>query len=113
LEVPPRWPPAFLERIVRKLGGDLDAAVGPSTTSQEDEAAQDHFTERQSVLLQATRSLPRDPLHRRGIRPRCFEPLEGGIKSVIPGSASGVRGKPRFRTLLEPRTRLPNNVEPC
>jgi hypothetical protein len=51
--------PAFLDRIVRKLGGDLDTAVVPSTTSQEDEAAQDHLTERQSVLLQATRSLPR------------------------------------------------------
>lgn len=51
--------PAFLERIGRKLGGNLDAAVVPSTTSQEDEAAQDHLTERQSVLLQATRSLPR------------------------------------------------------
>ncbi|MGN7198592.1 NERD domain-containing protein [Arthrobacter sp. SAFR-044] len=51
--------PAFLERIVRKLGGNLDTAVVPSTTSQEDEAAQDHLTERQSVLLQATRSLPR------------------------------------------------------
>lgn len=51
--------PAFLERIVRKLGGNLDTAVAPSTTFQEDEAAQDHLTERQSVLLQATRSLPR------------------------------------------------------
>ena len=51
--------PAFLERIVRKPAGNLDPAVGPSTTSQEDEAAQDYLTERQSVLLQATRSLPR------------------------------------------------------
>lgn len=51
--------PAFLERIVRKLGGNMDTAVVPSTTSQEDEAAQDHLTERQSVLLQATRALPR------------------------------------------------------
>lgn len=51
--------PAFLERIVRKLDGNLDIAVVPSTTAQEDEAAQDHLTERQSVLLQATRSLPR------------------------------------------------------
>jgi DNA polymerase III delta prime subunit len=51
--------PVFLDRIVRRLGGDLDTAVVPSTTSQEDEAAQDHLTERQSVLLQATRSLPR------------------------------------------------------
>jgi hypothetical protein len=51
--------PAFLERIVRKLGGDLDTAVGPSGNPQEDEDAQDHLTERQAVLLQATRSLPR------------------------------------------------------
>lgn len=51
--------PTFLDRIVRKLGGNLDTAVAPSTTFQEDEAAQDHLTERQSVLLQATRSLPR------------------------------------------------------
>lgn len=51
--------PAFLERIVRKLSGNLDTAVVSSTTSQEDENAQDHLTERQSVLLQATRSLPR------------------------------------------------------
>lgn len=51
--------PVFLERIVRQLTGNLDTAVIPSATSQEDEAAQDHLTERQSVLLQATRSLPR------------------------------------------------------
>ncbi|MEV4990305.1 hypothetical protein MRBLMD1_002780 [Pseudarthrobacter sp. LMD1-1-1.1] len=51
--------PAFLERIVRKLGGNLDTAVIPSTTFQEDEAAQDHLTDRQSALLQASRSLPR------------------------------------------------------
>lgn len=51
--------PAFLERIVRKLSGNLDADVGPSGNQQEDEDAQDHLTERQVVLLQATRSLPR------------------------------------------------------
>jgi hypothetical protein len=51
--------PAFLERIVRQLGGNLAGAVGTSGNPQEDEAAQDHLTERQSVLLQATRSLPR------------------------------------------------------
>ncbi|GGI86888.1 nuclease-related domain-containing DEAD/DEAH box helicase [Pseudarthrobacter scleromae] len=51
--------PVFLERIVRKLSGNLDAAVGPSGNPQEDEDAQDHLTERQAVLLQATRSLPR------------------------------------------------------
>jgi hypothetical protein len=51
--------PAYLERIVRKLSGDLNTAVVPSTSAQEDEDAQDHLTERQSVLLQATRSLPR------------------------------------------------------
>jgi hypothetical protein len=49
--------PVFLERIVRRLGGNLGTAVVP--TSQEDEAAQNHLTERQSVLLQATLSLPR------------------------------------------------------
>jgi hypothetical protein len=51
--------PAFLERIVRKLSGNLDTAVGTSGNPQEDEDAQDHLTERQSMLLQATRSLPR------------------------------------------------------
>ena len=51
--------PAFLDRIAGKLGGNLDTAVVSSTTATEDEAAQDHLTERQSVLLQATRSLPR------------------------------------------------------
>lgn len=51
--------PAFLERIVRHLSGNLDTAVGNSLKPQEDEDVQDHLTERQSVLLQATRSLPR------------------------------------------------------
>ncbi|UVJ40561.1 NERD domain-containing protein [Arthrobacter sp. CJ23] len=51
--------PAFLDRIVRKLSGDLDAAVGPGRNPREDEDVQDHLTERQAVLLQATRSLPR------------------------------------------------------
>ncbi|MHC6219808.1 NERD domain-containing protein [Arthrobacter sp. MMS24-S77] len=51
--------PAFLERIVRQLSGDLDTAVGTSRNPKEDEDAQDHLTERQAVLLQATRSLPR------------------------------------------------------
>lgn len=51
--------PAFLERIVRQLSGDLDTGVGTSRNPKEDEDAQDHLTERQSVLLQATRSLPR------------------------------------------------------
>ncbi|GAA3404658.1 nuclease-related domain-containing DEAD/DEAH box helicase [Pseudarthrobacter polychromogenes] len=51
--------PAFLERIVRKLGGNLDTGVEASTTFEEDEAAQEQLTERQATLLQATRSLPR------------------------------------------------------
>ncbi|MCO4261496.1 NERD domain-containing protein [Pseudarthrobacter sp. MDT3-26] len=51
--------PAFLERIVRQLSGNLDPDVGTSHNPQEDEDAQDLLTERQSVLLQATRSLPR------------------------------------------------------
>jgi hypothetical protein len=50
---------AFVERIVRQLSGNLNTAVGTSSNPQEDEDAQDHLTERQSVLLQATRSLPR------------------------------------------------------
>ncbi|MCY1675629.1 hypothetical protein OVA06_13080 [Pseudarthrobacter sp. SL88] len=42
--------PAFLECIVRKLIGNLDNAVVPSTTSHEDAAAQDYLTQRLSVL---------------------------------------------------------------
>ncbi|MDQ0029675.1 nuclease-related domain-containing DEAD/DEAH box helicase [Arthrobacter bambusae] len=51
--------PAFLERIVRQISGELGTAVGTSHNPKVDEDAQDHLTERQSVLLQATRSLPR------------------------------------------------------
>lgn len=51
--------PAFLERIVRRLSGNLDTAVGTSGDPKEDEDVQDHLTERQSVLLEATRSLLR------------------------------------------------------
>jgi hypothetical protein len=51
--------PAFLERIVRKLSGDLDAGSAQVPDPHEAEDAQDHLTVRQSVLLRATRSLPR------------------------------------------------------
>ncbi|WP_459384074.1 nuclease-related domain-containing DEAD/DEAH box helicase [Arthrobacter humicola] len=51
--------PAFLERIIRKLGGDLDAGSAQVPDPHEAEDAQDHLTIRQSVLLRATRSLPR------------------------------------------------------
>ena len=51
--------PAFLERIARKLCGDLDANAGPLPDPHEAEDAQEHLTVRQSVLLRATRSIPR------------------------------------------------------
>ncbi|MDQ6739299.1 MAG: NERD domain-containing protein, partial [Actinomycetota bacterium] len=51
--------PAFLERIVRQLAGDLSAVGGTAVDPRELEDEQDHLTERQAVLLQATRSLPR------------------------------------------------------
>ncbi|MGY2743439.1 nuclease-related domain-containing DEAD/DEAH box helicase [Pseudarthrobacter sp. S3] len=51
--------PAFLERIVRKLGGDLDVDASQLPDPHEAEDAQDHLTVRQLVLLRATRSLPR------------------------------------------------------
>ncbi|WP_432396479.1 hypothetical protein ACRQ5B_02155 [Pseudarthrobacter sp. L19] len=51
--------PVFLERIARKLCGDLDANAGPLPDPHEAEDAQEHLTVRQSVLLRATRSIPR------------------------------------------------------
>ncbi|MDQ0076811.1 hypothetical protein J2S97_001991 [Arthrobacter oryzae] len=51
--------PAFLQRILHKLGVNLDIGVVPATTSKEDEGALDCLTERLSVLLQATRLLHR------------------------------------------------------
>lgn len=50
---------AFLERIVRQLSGDLGSGSDSATNPKEDEDTQDHLTERQTVLLQATRSLTR------------------------------------------------------
>lgn len=50
---------SFLERIVPRLEGNLDQAVVDATRHEEDEKSQDHLTERQKVLLSATRSLPR------------------------------------------------------
>ncbi|MDZ4092401.1 MAG: NERD domain-containing protein [Arthrobacter sp.] len=51
--------PAFMERIVRVLGGTLGDDRAKPQDPKEAEDAQDHLTERQTVLLQATRSLPR------------------------------------------------------
>ena len=48
----------FAERIVRKLSGTLNVPDGIQDPAQ-DEDEQDHLTERQGVLLRATRSLPR------------------------------------------------------
>ena len=50
---------AFADRIIRQLSGSLGAADGSPTDPKELEDQQDHLTERQAVLLQATRSLPR------------------------------------------------------
>ncbi|WP_218713549.1 NERD domain-containing protein/DEAD/DEAH box helicase [Arthrobacter sp. BF1] len=49
----------FLERIIPKLEGNLDQANNDAAGYGEDEDKQDHLTERQKVLLSATRSLPR------------------------------------------------------
>ena len=51
--------PAFMERIVRVLNGTLGHDDTKPLDPKELEDAQDHLTERQSVLLKATRSLPR------------------------------------------------------
>ncbi|QDY89061.1 hypothetical protein E7Y32_01615 [Arthrobacter sp. UKPF54-2] len=51
--------PKYMERIVHRLAGNLDTASGLPLDAREIEDAQDHLTERQKVLLQATRSLPR------------------------------------------------------
>lgn len=50
--------PRFLERIAAKLEGNFDQPITSATQCEEDENKQDHLTERQSVLLTATRSLP-------------------------------------------------------
>lgn len=51
--------PSFMDRIVRHLSGDLNTQSVDSLDPQEAEDTQDHLTERQAVLLQATRSLDR------------------------------------------------------
>lgn len=51
--------PAFMERIVRVLNGTLGDNDATPQDLKELEDVQDHLTERQSVLLKATRSLPR------------------------------------------------------
>ncbi|MFP3459805.1 NERD domain-containing protein [Arthrobacter globiformis] len=50
---------SFMDRIVKHLSGDLNTQSVDSLDPQEAEDAQDHLTERQAVLLQATRSLNR------------------------------------------------------
>ncbi|WP_230009091.1 nuclease-related domain-containing DEAD/DEAH box helicase [Microbacterium sp. Bi128] len=54
-----RLAPAYMERIVRRLEGTLGSGSEGSRDPKELEDAQDHLTQRQSILLQATRSLPR------------------------------------------------------
>lgn len=49
----------FMERIVRHISGSLGLEAGGEVNAKEEEDTQDHLTERQSVLLQATRSLTR------------------------------------------------------
>lgn len=51
--------PAFMDRIARQLAGNLGSGGSTAVDPQEAEDEQDHLTERQKVLLQATRSLPR------------------------------------------------------
>ncbi|WP_315914255.1 NERD domain-containing protein [Arthrobacter sp. lap29] len=49
----------FLERILPRLEGSFDQPETSAAGYEEDEDRQDHLTERQAVLLTATRSLPR------------------------------------------------------
>lgn len=49
----------FLERIVPKLEGNFKQPADDAAGHEEDENFQQHLTERQAVLLSATRSLPR------------------------------------------------------
>jgi hypothetical protein len=51
--------PAFMDRIVRVLSGTWGDDGATPDDPKEVEDAQDHLRERQTVLLQATRSLPR------------------------------------------------------
>ena len=50
---------SYVERILPHLRGNLAAGAAPDGTAKEAEDRQDHLTERQTVLLSATRSLPR------------------------------------------------------
>ncbi|MFK0009290.1 NERD domain-containing protein [Paenarthrobacter sp. NPDC090520] len=50
---------AYMDRIVRQLSGSLRPGPSGEANAKEDEDSQDHLTERQAVLLQATRSLTR------------------------------------------------------
>lgn len=50
---------SYLERIVPKLEGNLDQPENDVAGHEEGETKQEHLTERQKVLLSATRSLPR------------------------------------------------------
>jgi ATP:corrinoid adenosyltransferase len=51
--------PAFMERIVRVLSGTFDSGAGKPEDPKEAEDTQDQLTERQAVLLRATRAIPR------------------------------------------------------
>lgn len=51
--------PSYLDRIVRQLRGNFESEETAGGTSGQLESEQDHLTERQSVLLSATRSLTR------------------------------------------------------
>lgn len=51
--------PAFLQRIVPHLAGDLASEPAPALTASELEDLQQQLTERQRVLLDSTRSIPR------------------------------------------------------
>lgn len=51
--------PSYMERIISRLVGTLGNPAGGPQDPKEVEDAQDHLTERQAVLLRATRSLPR------------------------------------------------------
>ncbi|ALE91409.1 hypothetical protein AOC05_01995 [Arthrobacter alpinus] len=51
--------PSYLERIIPWLEGNLEQSQGSAAGYAEEEHQQDHLTERQAVLITATRSLPR------------------------------------------------------
>ncbi|MFJ6280244.1 nuclease-related domain-containing DEAD/DEAH box helicase [Arthrobacter subterraneus] len=51
--------PSYLERMVRKLEGTLDALPSDTADSAQSEDLQDQLTARQDTLLSATRDIPR------------------------------------------------------